>query len=124
MDLITTVAELEQVINTSRLQGKTIGLVPTMGALHSGHLSLVKKALDDNDICIVSVFVNPTQFNNKEDLEKYPRNLEQDRQLLSDAGVDILFAPSVEEIYPEPDTRQFDFGTIATVMEGEHRDGV
>lgn len=123
MDLITTVAELEQVINTSRLQGKTIGLVPTMGALHSGHLSLVKKALDDNDICIVSVFVNPTQFNNKEDLEKYPRNLEQDKQLLSDAGVDILFAPSVEEIYPEPDTRQFDFGTIATVMEGEHRPG-
>ena len=95
-----------------------------MGALHCGHLSLVEKALKENDICIVSVFVNPTQFNNKEDLEKYPRNLEKDCELLQKFSDKIIvFAPSVDEVYPEPDTRQFDFGLLDKVMEGKFRPG-
>ena len=114
---------MREAVALLRSQGKTIGFVPTMGALHEGHLSLVKKCIADNDICIVSIFVNPTQFNNKEDLIKYPRNLEADSHFLETVGVDIVFAPSEEEIYPEPDTRQFDFGQIDKVMEGAHRPG-
>jgi len=114
---------MREAVALLRSQGKTIGFVPTMGALHEGHLSLVKKCIADNDICIVSIFVNPTQFNNKEDLIKYPRNLEADSRFLETVGVDIVFAPSEEEIYPEPDTRQFDFGQIDKVMEGAHRPG-
>lgn len=123
MDLINTVKDVQERIASLRQEGKTIGFVPTMGALHQGHLSLVKQCISDNDICIVSIFVNPTQFNNKEDLEKYPRNLDKDCLYLKEAGVNIVFAPLVEEIYPEPDTRQFDFGQIDKVMEGEHRPG-
>lgn len=123
MDLIRTVVELQDALAPLRKQGKTIGFVPTMGALHEGHLSLVKQCIADNDICVVSVFVNPTQFNNKEDLEKYPRNIEKDSQYLKQAGADFVFAPAVEEIYPEPDTRQFDFGMLDKVMEGLHRPG-
>lgn len=123
MDLIKTTQGICDKVATLRPEGKSIGLVPTMGALHEGHLSLVKQCIADNDVCIVSIFVNPTQFNNKEDLEKYPRNPERDCLYLDKAGVDIVFAPSVEEIYPEPDTRQFDFGQIDKVMEGEHRPG-
>lgn len=123
MDLITTVVDLQKVLNIARSQGKTIGLVPTMGALHSGHLSLVKRCLADNDVCVVSIFVNPTQFNNKEDLEKYPRNLDRDSEYLAKEGVTYIFAPSVNEIYPQIDTRQFDFGEIDKVMEGVHRPG-
>lgn len=123
MDLITTVVDLQKVLNIARSQGKTIGLVPTMGALHSGHLSLVKRCLADNDVCVVSIFVNPTQFNNKEDLEKYPRNLDRDSEYLAKEGVTYIFAPSVNEIYPQIDTRQFDFGKIDKVMEGVHRPG-
>lgn len=123
MDLKRTVGELQDALSSLRQQGKTIGFVPTMGALHEGHLSLVKQCIADNDICVVSVFVNPTQFNNKEDLEKYPRNIERDSRFLEQAGVDFLFAPTVDQVYPEPDTRQFDFGQIDNVMEGVHRPG-
>ncbi|MFV0418240.1 MAG: pantoate--beta-alanine ligase [Dysgonomonas sp.] len=123
MDLKRTVRELQDALTSLRNQGKTIGFTPTMGALHEGHLSLVKQCIADNDICVVSVFVNPTQFNNKEDLEKYPRDIERDGRFLEEAGVDIVFAPSVEEVYPETDTRQFDFGQIDKVMEGMHRPG-
>lgn len=123
MNLIKTVKEVQDAVNSMRKEGKSIGFVPTMGALHEGHLSLVKQSISDNDISIVSIFVNPTQFNNKEDLDKYPRTLDEDCKFLEKAGVDIIFAPSVEEIYPEPDTRQFDFGKIDKVMEGTHRPG-
>ncbi|NDV77685.1 pantoate--beta-alanine ligase [Dysgonomonas sp. 511] len=123
MKLVKTIKELEEQLSELRLQGKSIGFVPTMGALHRGHLSLAEKCIAENDICVVSIFVNPTQFNNKEDLEKYPRTLERDSEYLAQAGVDIIFAPSVTEIYPEPDTRQFDFGQLDKVMEGKHRPG-
>ena len=106
-----------------RAQGKTVGLVPTMGALHAGHASLVKRSVSENDATVVSVFVNPTQFNDKNDLEKYPRTLEADCSLLEQCGAAIAFAPSVEEIYPEPDTRQFSFAPLDTVMEGVYRPG-
>ncbi|MFV0311193.1 MAG: pantoate--beta-alanine ligase [Dysgonomonas sp.] len=123
MDLIKTTQGVRNKLTALRSEGKTIGLVPTMGALHEGHLSLVKKCIADNDVCIVSIFVNPTQFNNKEDLKKYPRNLERDCEYLKSVGVGVIFAPSVDEVYPEPDTRQFDFGQLDKVMEGEHRPG-
>jgi len=123
MDVLKTVGEVRNAVSTLRSEGKTIGFVPTMGALHEGHLSLVRQCLADNDICIVSVFVNPTQFNNKEDLVKYPRTLDRDVQYLAKEGVNIVFAPAEKEIYPEPDTRQFDFGQIDKVMEGAHRPG-
>ncbi|WP_369793890.1 pantoate--beta-alanine ligase [Prevotella sp. 10(H)] len=114
---------MRDMVSSLHQNAKSVGFVPTMGALHQGHLSLVKQCIADNDICIVSIFVNPTQFNNKEDLDKYPRTLERDCQYLEEAGVNIVFAPTVEEIYPEPDTRQFDFGQLDKVMEGEHRPG-
>jgi len=123
MLVIQTVSGLQKTILPLRNEGKKIGFVPTMGALHEGHLSLVKKCKEENGICVVSVFVNPTQFNNKEDLEKYPRNVEKDSELLKNTGADVLFVPSVEEIYPEPDTRQFDFGQLDKVMEGKFRPG-
>lgn len=123
MDLIKTTQGVRNKVTALRSEGKTIGLVPTMGALHEGHLSLVKQCIADNDVCIVSIFVNPTQFNNKEDLKKYPRNLERDCEYLKSVGVGVIFAPSVDEVYPEPDTRQFDFGQLDKVMEGEHRPG-
>ena len=103
--------------------GVKTGFVPTMGALHQGHISLVEQAVKENDIVIVSVFVNPTQFNDKKDLERYPRNLEADLQLLKNTGCHIVFAPEISEIYPEPDTRIFHFGNLETVMEGKHRPG-
>ncbi len=123
MKVVETKQELQHLLDLYRSEEKTIGFVPTMGALHAGHLSLVKQCIADNDICAVSVFVNPTQFNNKEDLEKYPRTLERDAEMLNKAGVDIVFAPTEKEIYPEPDTRQFNFGQLDKVMEGVHRPG-
>jgi pantoate--beta-alanine ligase len=93
-------------------KGKRIGFVPTMGALHAGHLSLVNRCVSENDICVVSVFVNPTQFNNPNDLLTYPRTLENDCRLLESSGCNYVFAPTVEEMYPEPDTRVFDFGKV------------
>ena len=123
MKVISTVAELKSLLNECRAAGKTIGLVPTMGALHNGHASLVERSVADNDVTVVSIFVNPTQFNDKNDLKNYPRNLEADCALLDSLGADIAFAPEVEEMYPEPDTRVFSFAPLDTVMEGPFRPG-
>lgn len=123
MKLIKKIVELENTLFEARKSGKSIGLVPTMGALHEGHASLVKKCSDENDITVVSVFLNPTQFNDPKDLERYPRNLDADCALCEANGAKIVFAPSVEEVYPTPDTRQFDFPPVTTVMEGAKRPG-
>lgn len=123
MEIIRTVSRLSEVAAQHRAAGRSIGLVPTMGALHAGHKSLVDRARTENDIVIVSVFVNPTQFNNAADLQTYPRTEEADAALLESCGVDYAFIPTVEEIYPEPDTRVFDLGPVAAVMEGPMRPG-
>ena len=123
MKVISTVAELVSAVEEAKQKSKSIGLVPTMGALHEGHLSLVKRARSENDVVVVSVFVNPIQFNNKEDLEKYPRTVENDLKLLDEAGVDVAFTPAVEEMYPEPVTTVYHFGKIEEVMEGPRRPG-
>lgn len=114
---------MKSLLDECRAEGKTVGLVPTMGALHQGHASLVERAVKENDVAVVSVFVNPTQFNDKNDLKNYPRTLEADCALLEKIGADITFAPSVEEMYPTEDTRQFSFAPIDTVMEGACRPG-
>lgn len=123
MKIIRTVEGLKTDVGKAREAGLSVGLVPTMGALHAGHLSLVERARAENDIVVVSVFVNPTQFNNPADLATYPRTEEADSQLLDAAGVDIVFMPTVEEVYPEPDTRVFNLGPVAEVMEGKMRPG-
>ncbi len=123
MKLVQTINGLRAELETLRKEGKTIGLVPTMGALHAGHASLVKRAVAENDVVVVSDFVNPTQFNDKNDLMKYPRTLDEDCTLLESEGADYVFAPSVEEIYPEPDTRTFSYPPLDTVMEGKYRPG-
>ena len=123
MKLIKKIVELENTLFEARKSGKSIGLVPTMGALHEGHASLVKKCSDENDITVVSVFLNPTQFNDPKDLERYPRNLDADCALCEANGATIVFAPSVGEVCPTPDTRQFDFPPVTTVMEGAKRPG-
>jgi len=121
MKVVKTVGDLRSVLDAAK--GRSIGFVPTMGALHEGHLSLVAEARKECAVCVVSVFVNPTQFNDKNDLKNYPRTPEKDAALLEKAGVDIIFMPSADEIYPEPDTRIFDFGQIDKVMEGATRPG-
>ena len=121
MKSFSTVKQLREALNLHR--DKTIGFVPTMGALHQGHISLVERARRECDTVVVSVFVNPTQFNDKNDLKNYPRTPEADAAMLEAAGVDYVLFPSVEEIYPEPDTRVFDFGQIDKVMEGATRPG-
>ena len=121
MIIAHTIKELKDSIKKS--QAKVVGLVPTMGALHEGHISLVTRCAKECDLCVVSVFVNPTQFNDKGDLERYPRTPEADARLLSENGCDIVFMPSVEEMYPEEDTRKFNFGALETVMEGAFRPG-
>ena len=123
MKLVHTVQELRAELDIQRKAGKKIGFVPTMGALHEGHASLVRRAVKENDIVVVSDFVNPTQFNDKNDLLKYPRTLEADCELLEKEGAAYVFAPSVEEVYPEPDTRQFSYAPLDTVMEGKYRPG-
>ena len=123
MKVFHGIVELQNELFGARKQGKTIGLVPTMGALHEGHASLVRKSVADNDVTVVSVFVNPTQFNDKKDLQSYPRDLDSDVRLLEGCGADYVFAPSVEEMYPTPDTRHFEFPPVSTVMEGAHRPG-
>ena len=126
MQIITTKSELQAVVQACKKENKTIGLVPTMGALHEGHASLVKRAVEENDVCFVSVFVNPTQFNNKEDLAKYPRNIERDAQLLQSIGADYVFAPTPEEMYSAEEmntTFDFDFAGLDKVMEGKMRPG-
>ena len=123
MRVINTIKELRAELDACRKDGKSIGFVPTMGALHEGHVSLVKRAVAENDVVVVSIFVNPTQFNDKNDLKNYPRTLEADCALLQVAGAAFAFAPSVEEMYPEPDTREFSFAPLDTVMEGACRPG-
>lgn len=126
MQIISTKQELISQMAACIRQGKTIGFVPTMGALHDGHASLVKRACSENDVCVVSVFVNPTQFNNKEDLLKYPRNLTKDAELLADLGVHFVFAPTPEEMYTQDEMNQefvFDFCGLDEVMEGKMRPG-
>ncbi|MBR3915709.1 MAG: pantoate--beta-alanine ligase [Bacteroidaceae bacterium] len=123
MKVVSTVKELKVLLDSYRSEGKSIALVPTMGALHAGHASLVERAVKENDVVVVSVFVNPTQFNDKNDLKNYPRTLEADCELLERVGASIAFAPSVEEMYPSEDTRQFSFEPLDTVMEGACRPG-
>ena len=123
MKIVNNIKELKGYLAEEKRNNKQVGFVPTMGALHEGHLSLVKRCVEENDVCVVSIFVNPTQFNDKHDLETYPRTLEKDCSLLEPAGCDYVFAPSVEEMYPEPDTRTFDFGLVSAVMEGARRPG-
>ena len=126
MQIITTKQDLTAAIEACKTAGKTIGLVPTMGALHEGHASLVRRAVSENDVCVVSVFVNPTQFNNKEDLAKYPRNIERDAELLSSIGAHYVFAPTPEEMYSAEEmnaTFEFDFAGLDKVMEGKMRPG-
>lgn len=123
MKVIRIADEFRRWCADGRDNGKSLGFVPTMGALHAGHMSLVKAARDANDLVAVSVFVNPTQFNNPEDLRTYPRTEEADLALLEAAGVDVAFVPSVDQMYPEPDTRVFDLGPVAEVMEGKMRPG-
>ena len=123
MKVFYKIVDLQNQLFEDRKQGKEIGLVPTMGALHEGHASLVRRSVAENDVTVVSVFVNPNQFNDKNDLKNYPRTLEADCQLLESCGADYVLAPSVEEMYPTPDTRQFEYPPVSTVMEGAHRPG-
>ncbi len=123
MQQFTTVKALQEAVAQAKNDKKSVGLVPTMGALHEGHLSLVRKAKEQNDVVVVSVFVNPIQFNNKEDLQKYPRTVEADCKLLASVGADFVFTPSVEEMYPEPVKEVYHFGPLEEVMEGPRRPG-
>lgn len=123
MKVIHTIKDLQAELSALKAQGKKVGLVPTMGALHAGHASLVKRSVKENDVTVVSVFVNPTQFNDKNDLEKYPRTLDADCRLLEDCSATFVFAPSVSEMYPQPDTRRFSYAPLDTVMEGAFRPG-
>lgn len=126
MQILTTKLKLREQVEACKRLNKTVGLVPTMGALHQGHASLIRKSVEDNAVTFVSVFVNPTQFNNKEDLEHYPRDLNRDAELLASLNVDFIFAPEPEEMYTPEEmntTFQFDFGGLDTVMEGKMRPG-
>lgn len=123
MEIIDKISVLRERLGRCRAEGKSIGLVPTMGALHDGHASLVVRSVKENDVTVVSIFLNPTQFNDPRDLERYPRTLDADCALLENCGADIVFAPEVREIYPEPDTRQFSYPPTDSVMEGAMRPG-
>ena len=123
MNIVNKISELRLALDECRSRGCSIGLVPTMGALHEGHASLVRRSVAENDVTVVSVFLNPTQFNDPKDLERYPRTLEADCELLDACGADIVFAPGVEEVYPEPDTRCFSYPPTDSVMEGAMRPG-
>ncbi len=123
MQQFTTVSTLKEAVAAARQAGKSVGLVPTMGALHEGHLSLIRRAKAENDIVVVSLFVNPIQFNNQEDLAKYPRTIEADLEKLASVDTDMAFVPTVEEMYPEPVTMVYHFGSLEEVMEGPQRPG-
>jgi len=123
MKIINSVAELKNKISNFKKENKSIGFVPTMGALHAGHISLIEYSTNENDITIVSIFVNPTQFNNPNDLATYPKTLDADLEKMSYFNPDFIFIPSVKEVYPEPDTRVFEFGCLENVMEGKNRPG-
>jgi len=123
MQVFHTTKSLQVFLKSERLSGKSIGLVPTMGALHNGHLSLIEASKKQNKLTVCSIFVNPTQFNNAQDLAVYPRTLEADCQMLESAGCDAVFAPNVEEMYPQLPNLKFDFGDLERVMEGQFRPG-
>ncbi len=123
MIVYSSIKDIQSAIRQHRADGHSIGFVPTMGALHRGHISLLEQSIKENDITIVSIFINPMQFNNKQDLEKYPRTLEDDCEKLEEAGCNIVFAPSAGEMYPEEVKEHYDFGQLEKVMEGEHRPG-
>ena len=123
MLIFDRINEMTSYTEEKREKGLTVGFVPTMGALHRGHITLVERSVNENDITVVSIFVNPVQFNNPEDLKKYPRNVEKDVEMLAKAGVDAVFTPSEEEMYPEQVTRVYELGDLASVMEGEFRPG-
>ena len=122
MIVINTVEELKDVVFRIKSNGKSVGLVPTMGALHDGHLSLMKRAKKENEVVVCSIFVNPVQFNNPVDLEKYPRDVEGDLKLIK-PYVDVVFTPTAEEVFPEPPKESYDFGQLEKVMEGAFRPG-
>lgn len=122
MQIESKISAIQNILDKKRSEG-SIGFVPTMGALHNGHLSLIKESVKENSYTVASVFVNPTQFNDKSDLDRYPRDLDKDCEMLESAGCDLVFAPDAQEMYPEPDNRSFDFGLLETVMEGKHRPG-
>jgi pantoate--beta-alanine ligase len=123
MEVFTSIQSLRSFLSQQRKLNKTIGLVPTMGALHEGHISLLDASIAANDTTVCSIFVNPTQFNNSEDLAKYPRTLEADCRMLEKAGCSAVFAPSVDEMYPEKPALTVNFGSLETVMEGASRPG-
>lgn len=126
MLIVSKISQLTAAIDKAKAQNRSIGFVPTMGALHEGHIALVKRSVAQNDFNIVSIFVNPTQFNNANDLAKYPRNLDADAELLEKAGCDLIFAPETEDIYTESERNEqfeFDFGGLDQVMEGKFRPG-
>lgn len=123
MKQFNTIQKTTDYIDQKRADGKSIGFVPTMGALHQGHLELMRRAKKENDVLVVSVFVNPKQFDNPEDLKKYPRDLAKDIRLLEQVGCDVSFAPEVTEMYPKQEDIQYDFGKLETVMEGASRKG-
>jgi len=124
MRVFDTIRKIKKYLSEDKFMNKTVGFVPTMGALHEGHLELMRRAKKENDLLVVSIFVNPIQFNNQEDLKKYPRDFDRDKQLLQQVGCDILFAPTAEDMYPEEMVvEQFDFGKLASVMEGAFRPG-
>lgn len=123
MKVFHKIVDLQNALFLDKKGGKTVGLVPTMGALHEGHASLVRKSVSDNGVTVVSLFVNPTQFNDPKDLKTYPRTVEQDCMLLESVGADYVFVPSVDEMYPVPDKRHFEYPPVSTVMEGAHRPG-
>lgn len=123
MLIFTKISELRDFLAPERKKGRKIGFVPTMGALHAGHLSLVETAAKQCDLVLASIFVNPTQFNDKKDLERYPRTIEEDKNLLRTVPCDAVFIPSVEEMYPKEENTSFDFGDLEKVLEGKHRPG-
>jgi len=123
MQKIKHIPELNRLLGQYRDQGAKIGFVPTMGALHQGHLSLISACVKSNDINVASIYVNPTQFNDKNDLKNYPRNPEKDLKLLESAGCNVIFIPDDDEMYPEKDLRKFDFGLMGEIMEGKMRPG-
>jgi pantoate--beta-alanine ligase len=123
MKIFTEISEIRRFSRLAKMQKKSIGFVPTMGALHQGHLNLIRESISRDDVSICSIFVNPTQFNNPEDLEKYPRDLDSDTKLLEDANCDAVFLPSVKTMYQENRILNFSFGYLEEVMEGKYRPG-
>lgn len=123
MLIFTKITDLQAFLDEARKSGKTLGFVPTMGALHPGHVSLTNISKKECDLTLCSIFVNPTQFNDKKDLERYPRSPEKDIELLAAAGCDAVFLPSVQEIYPTEEVKTYNFGHLSNTLEGEHRPG-